>query len=159
MLVRRGDLSKRGQLTLRRVMASGRILDVWSHDSAATLGAIAGGAGRTIAIWLENLRPSAAARAQAEARRGHGFGKPFTLRTDARGDTAVVTKGGELVVGLLRKTVQPEVFTGSPTVLHAPDVFVEIEPANPAFGPLLALDAAGDDALAWRTAGALQILR
>ncbi|HEV7808798.1 MAG TPA: hypothetical protein VGO80_23545 [Solirubrobacteraceae bacterium] len=94
---------------------------------------------------------------QAAARRGHGFGRPFTLLADARAETAVVTTGGELVVGLLRKTVQPEVFSGSLTVLHAPDAFGEVD-RGPAFAPLLALDASGRDVLAWRTADALNVL-
>jgi hypothetical protein len=94
---------------------------------------------------------------QAAARRGHGFGAPFTLLPDARADTAVVTNAGELVVGLLRKTIQPEVFSGSLTVLHAPDSFGEID-RGPASAPLLALDASGADVLAWRTADALKVL-
>ncbi|MDX6681098.1 MAG: hypothetical protein QOG94_1137 [Solirubrobacteraceae bacterium] len=94
---------------------------------------------------------------QAAARRGHGFGRPSTLLADARAGTAVVTKDGELVVGLLRKTVQPEVFVGSLTVFHAPDSFGELD-GGPAFAPLLALDASGADVLAWRTADALHVL-
>ena len=320
MLVRRGELTKRGQLTLRRVMPSGRVLDLWSHDSSSTVGALARGSDRTIALWLEGSRlrtttrpdgglptrartvalgvrdvtdlalaldargrisaavmqggsdglvvaaltrrgevlrrqsyrdtyrgasglvemavtpggragvliedtgiegdggecvadgggrhvravvrerlakrfgslrtiesprfgcgssgallratrdesftaiyqggsydhPPLLARS-AEAPRGRGFGAPTTLLSDARADTAVVTRAGELVVGMLSKTTTPEVFSGALTVLHAPDSYGIVDP-GPAFGPLLALDAAGKDVLAWRTASALKIL-
>lgn len=84
------------------------------------------------------------------------FGRPVTLLDDARADTAVMTTGGELVVGLLRKTVQPEILSGALSIFHAPDVFAQVDP-GPAFAPLLALNAAGEDVLAWRTAGALHI--
>jgi hypothetical protein len=92
----------------------------------------------------------------ATAARGHRFGAPSTILPDARADTAVVTNGGELVVGLLRKTIQPEVFSGALTVLHAPDSFADVDP-GPVFAPLLALDALGGDVLAWRTATALKV--
>jgi len=94
----------------------------------------------------------------AVARRAQRFGGPLTMLDDARSDTAVVTKDGELVVGLLRRTTSPEVFSGSLTVFHAPDAYVQVDP-GPAFSPLLALDAAGDDVLAWRTDGALHVVR
>ncbi|MEJ7798493.1 MAG: hypothetical protein WKF42_08345 [Solirubrobacteraceae bacterium] len=102
-------------------------------------------------------RPPLLAR-MAVARRGHRFSAPHTLLSDARADTAVVTRDSELVIGLLRKTVQPEVFSGSLNVFHAPDAYVQVD-TGPAFAPLLALDAAGDDVLAWRTAGELRIAR
>ena len=95
---------------------------------------------------------------RAVAPRGQRFGAPLATLDDARSDTAVVTKDGQLVIGLLRKTTTPEVFSGSLAVFRAPDAYVEVDP-GPAFSPLLALDAAGQDVLAWRTDGALKVVR
>jgi len=89
---------------------------------------------------------------------GRRFGRPLAMLDNARADTAVVTRDGELVVGLLRRTAAPEVFSGALTVFHAPDLYVQVEP-DLAFAPLLALDAAGEDVLAWRAGGALKVVR
>ena len=60
--------------------------------------------------------PPLLARA-ATAADGAPFGAPSTLATDARADSAVVASG-QLVTALLRKTVQPELFTGAVSVLR-----------------------------------------
>jgi hypothetical protein len=54
LLVRHtADLTKRGDIILRRVLTSGRVLDLWSVRTAATRGALARGTDRTIVAWPE----------------------------------------------------------------------------------------------------------
>lgn len=54
LLVRRGaDLAKRGDLILRRVLPSGRVLDLWSIRTRASEGALARRGDRVYAVWPE----------------------------------------------------------------------------------------------------------
>jgi hypothetical protein len=91
----------------------------------------------------------------AVSQRGKRFGSPITIATDARADSAVVTSAGELVMALLRKTTQPEVYAGALSVLRpaAPEEPV----AAAASAPLLGLDDAGRAVLAWRAGETLQV--
>ena len=86
----------------------------------------------------------------ATAARGQRFGAPATLASDARADAAVVTASGQLVTALLRRTVQPEVFTGAVSVLRSTGA-EELVDAGPASSPLLSVDRAGMAVLAWRS--------
>ncbi len=57
LLVRRGsDLTKRGDLILRRVRPSGQIFDLWSVRTSATFGALTRGRDRTIVGWTQGTR-------------------------------------------------------------------------------------------------------
>lgn len=92
----------------------------------------------------------------ATAPRGQRFGAPATLATDARADTAAVTSDGTLVTALLRKTADPDDFTGALSILPAGGPEQPIDP-GPASSPLLATGSAGGAVLAWRDAGALLV--
>lgn len=54
LLVRRGsDPTKRADITLRRILPSGKIYDLWSVRTRASRGALARGKDRTFVVWLE----------------------------------------------------------------------------------------------------------
>jgi hypothetical protein len=99
--------------------------------------------------------PPLLARAST-APRAKPFGAPVTLATDARADTAVVTASGQLVTALLRKTAEPELFSGALSVLRSSGPEEPIAP-GPVSSPLLGLDKAGAAVLAWRSGATLQI--
>ena len=92
----------------------------------------------------------------ATAARGQRFGAPVTLAADARADTAVVTHAGRLVIGLLRKTAQPELFSGALSILRVPGAEEPVA-AGPVSSPLLSRDRAGRAVLAWRAGETLQV--
>ncbi len=99
--------------------------------------------------------PPLLARA-ATAPRGAPFGAPATLASDARADTAVVTHAGQLVIGLLRKSAQLEVFSGALSILRVPGAEEPVD-TGPASAPLLARDRAGSAVLAWRAGDTLRV--
>jgi len=99
--------------------------------------------------------PPLLARAST-APRGEPFAAPATIATDARADTAVVTRDGELVIGLLRKTTAPELFEGALSTLRGSSPEEPVA-AGPASSPLLARDRAGRAVLAWRAGATLQV--
>jgi hypothetical protein len=92
----------------------------------------------------------------ATAALGQPFGPPATLATDARADTAVVTHAGQLVIGLLRKTTQPELFQGALSIMRS-GVPEEPIAAGPVSSPLLGRDRTGSAVLAWRAGATLQV--
>jgi hypothetical protein len=106
--------------------------------------------GRLVAIYQAGSydRPPLLARIAVapEERRFEGLS---TLATDARADTAAVA-AGRLVIGLLRRTTQPEVFTGALSVLRFGGAEEPI--TGGAASPLLGVDGTGVAMLAW-TAG------
>jgi hypothetical protein len=67
-----------------------------------------------------------------------------------------VTHGGRFVGGLLRKTAQPEVFSGALSILRTPGAEEPVAP-GPASSPLLERDRAGSAVLAWRAGDTLQV--
>ena len=83
------------------------------------------------------------------------FGSPGTLAVDARGDASLVSGDGELMLALLRRTVQPELFSGRLSVLRAGGE--ELIADDGASSPRLAADAAGNAVLVWRTAASLNV--
>lgn len=84
------------------------------------------------------------------------FAAPATVATDARADAAVVTHDGRLVTALLRKTVQPELFSGALSIQRTGGAEEPIA-AGPASSPLLARDREGRAVLAWRAGETLQV--
>ncbi len=86
---------------------------------------------------------------------GKRFGAPGTLATDARGDSALVSGNSELMLALLRRTGQPELFSGRLSVLRAGGE--ELIAEDGASSPRLATDAAGDAVLVWRAAERLHV--
>lgn len=92
----------------------------------------------------------------ATAARGKRFAAPTTLASDARAAAAVVTPAGGLVIALVRKTTQQEVFFGALSLVRSSTAEESVTP-GPTSSPVLALDPAGHPVLAWRTADALQI--
>jgi hypothetical protein len=103
--------------------------------------------GRLVAIYQGGSydRPPLLAR-MAVAPEGRRFEAPSTLATDARADTAAVA-AGRLVIGLLRRTTQPEVFTGALSVLRFGGAEEPI--TDGASSPLLGVDGTGVAMLAW----------
>jgi hypothetical protein len=92
----------------------------------------------------------------ATAASGHRFGTPVTVASDARDDTAVVTHAGQLVTALLRKTVDPEVYSGALSILRTPGTEEPVAP-GPVSAPLLARGSTGGAVLAWRAGATLQV--
>ena len=100
-------------------------------------------------------RPPLLVRA-AIAPNGKPFGSSGTLAADARGDSALVTGSGELMLALLRRTAQPELFSGRLSVMRGGGE--ELIAADGASSPRLVADAAGTAVLVWRTAEKLNVV-
>ena len=113
--------------------------------------------GRLIAIYQGGSYdfPPLLARI-AVAPEGRRFGPPATLAVDARADTAAVA-GGRLVIGLLRRTTEPELYTGALSALVLDGA--EQPVAGTASAPVLDVDATGAAVLAWRAGNRLLVAR
>jgi hypothetical protein len=92
---------------------------------------------------------------RATAAPGRRFGAPETLASDARADSALVTRAGDLVAALLRRAESPEVYAGALSLL-APDREDQVAPRG-ASAPLVGLDGGGAPVLAWMAGGTLQV--
>ena len=113
LLVRRGsDPTKRADITLRRVLPTGKIYDLWSIRTSATTGALARGKDRTFVAWPEGsvlklvTRPDGGIPTKPHnARIGlRGCASTSTLRSmlAARLVAAAQTGSSGLVVAALR---------------------------------------------------------
>ncbi len=108
LLVRRGtDLTRSGDLILRRVLSSGRVLDLWSVRSTAYRGALARGRDRTVVTWPERstlrfvTRPDGGVptRPRSARLRLPGYSDvDVALDRRNRRIAAVTTPGGSLVL-------------------------------------------------------------
>jgi hypothetical protein len=111
LLVRRGsDPAKRADITLRRVLPTGKIYDLWSVRTSASRGALARGKDRTFVAWPEGSALKLVTRPD-----GGIPTHPHTARIGLRGYTdvdlavdarqrlvAAVSTGTQLVVASLR---------------------------------------------------------